>query len=87
MQGFVRIRFENEDAGLKARRYIKTLRPPLAELSTQLRGDFGGRLGGMFRLFGKLHDSMNREGRMQHLIARCKFIPLGARLDSKKHAA
>jgi hypothetical protein len=39
------------------------------------------------RRFGRLNDAMNREGHIQHLIARSKFIPLGARLDSEKHAA
>jgi hypothetical protein len=46
-----------------------------------------GQEGELFRSFGRLCDWMNREGHIQHLIARSRFIPLGARLDSEKHAA
>jgi hypothetical protein len=37
--------------------------------------------------YGVINAWMNRFAAVQHLIARIKFFHLGARLDTKKHAA
>jgi hypothetical protein len=61
--------------------------PKSSRVSDAFDAELVGQEGELFRSFGRLCDWMNREGHIQHLIARSKFIPLGVRLDSEKHAA